>query len=60
VRVPRERIFVNLQKYGNMSAATTIVALEKRGEKAVVREGTWSELVAFGSGLTWGAAVIQF
>ena len=60
VHVPRERIFVNLQKYGNMSAATTIVALDEARREGRVREGDLVELVAFGAGLTWGAAVIQF
>jgi len=60
VNVPRERIFVNLQKYGNMSAATTIVALDEARREGRVRKGDLVELVAFGSGLTWGAAVIQF
>jgi len=60
VNVPRERIFVNLQKYGNMSAATTIVALDEARREGRVRKGDLVELVAFGAGLTWGAAVIQF
>ena len=60
VAVPRERIFVNLQKYGNMSAATTIVALDEARREGRVKEGDLVELVAFGAGLTWGAAVIQF
>ncbi|OGR93015.1 MAG: 3-oxoacyl-ACP synthase [Elusimicrobia bacterium RIFCSPLOWO2_01_FULL_59_12] len=60
VHVPRERIFVNLQKYGNMSAATTIVALDEARREGRVREGDLVALVAFGAGLTWGAAVIQF
>jgi 3-oxoacyl-[acyl-carrier-protein] synthase-3 len=60
VHVPRERIFVNLQKYGNMSAATTIVALDEARREGRLREGDLVELVAFGAGLTWAAAVIQF
>ncbi len=60
VAVPRERVFVNLQKYGNMSAATTIVALDEARREGRVREGDLVALVAFGAGLTWGAAVIQF
>jgi 3-oxoacyl-[acyl-carrier-protein] synthase-3 len=60
VEVPRERIFVNLQKYGNMSAATTIVALDEARREGRVREGDLVGMVAFGAGLTWGAAVIQF
>lgn len=60
VEVPRERIFVNVDKYGNMSAATTIVALDEARRQGRVRKGDLVELIAFGAGLTWGAAVIQF
>ncbi len=60
VHVPRERVFVNVDKYGNMSAATTIVALDEARRQGRVRKGDLVELIAFGAGLTWGAAVIQF
>jgi 3-oxoacyl-[acyl-carrier-protein] synthase III len=60
VDIPRERIFVNVDKYGNMSAATTIVALDEARRQGRVRKGDLVELIAFGAGLTWGAAVIQF
>jgi len=60
VQLPRDRIFVNLQKYGNMSAATTIVALDEARREGRVKKGDLVELVAFGAGLTWGAAMIQF
>jgi 3-oxoacyl-[acyl-carrier-protein] synthase-3 len=60
VDVPRERVFVNVDKYGNMSAATTIVALDEARRQGRVRKGDLVELIAFGAGLTWGAAVIQF
>jgi 3-oxoacyl-[acyl-carrier-protein] synthase-3 len=60
VNIPRERVFVNVDKYGNMSAATTIVALDEARRQGRVRKGDLVELIAFGAGLTWGAAVIQF
>jgi 3-oxoacyl-[acyl-carrier-protein] synthase-3 len=60
VAIPRERVFVNVHKYGNMSAATTIVALDEARREGRVRKGDLVELIAFGAGLTWGAAVIQF
>jgi 3-oxoacyl-[acyl-carrier-protein] synthase-3 len=60
VHIPRERVFVNVDKYGNMSAATTIVALDEARRQGRVRKGDLVELIAFGAGLTWGAAVIQF
>jgi 3-oxoacyl-[acyl-carrier-protein] synthase III len=60
VDIPREHVFVNVDKYGNMSAATTIVALDEARRQGRVRKGDLVELIAFGAGLTWGAAVIQF
>lgn len=55
-----ETVFVNLQKYGNMSAATTIVALDEAARSGRIQPGDLVELVAFGAGLTWGAAVIRW
>lgn len=60
VNIPRDRVFVNVDKYGNMSAATTIVALDEARRQGRVRKGDVVELIAFGAGLTWGATVIQF
>lgn len=60
VDIPRDRVFVNVDKYGNMSAATTIVALDEARRQGRVRKGDLVELIAFGAGLTWGASVIQF
>jgi 3-oxoacyl-[acyl-carrier-protein] synthase-3 len=60
VNIARERVFVNVDKYGNMSAATTIVALDEARRQGRVRKGDLVELIAFGAGLTWGASVIQF
>jgi 3-oxoacyl-[acyl-carrier-protein] synthase III len=60
VNIPREHVFVNVDKYGNMSAATTIVALDEARRQGRVRKGDLVELIAFGAGLTWGASVIQF
>ncbi|HBU69374.1 MAG TPA: 3-oxoacyl-ACP synthase [Elusimicrobia bacterium] len=56
---PLEKVYVNLHKYGNVSAATTIVALDEARKEGRVKEGSLLELVAFGGGFTWGAAVIQ-
>jgi 3-oxoacyl-[acyl-carrier-protein] synthase-3 len=55
-----DKVFVNVQKYGNMSAATTIVALDEAQREGRIRRGDLVELVAFGAGLTWGAAVIRW
>ena len=53
-------VFVNVHKYGNMSAATTIVALDEAQREGRIQPGDLVELVAFGAGLTWGAAVLRW
>ena len=60
VGVPPERTFVNVQRYGNMSAATTIIALDEAVRGGLVKRGDLVELIAFGAGLTWGSAVIRW
>jgi len=54
VNIPRERVFVNVDKYGNMSAATTIVALDEARRQGRVRKGDLVELIAFGAGTHLG------
>ncbi len=59
-KLPIEKIFVNIQKYGNMSGATTAVGLDEAFREGRIKKGDYVELVAFGAGLTWGAAVIKW
>jgi 3-oxoacyl-[acyl-carrier-protein] synthase-3 len=59
MEMPMEKVFVNLHKYGNVSAATTIIALDEALKEGRVKAGDLVELVAFGGGFTWGAAVLQ-
>ena len=54
-----ERVFVNIHKTGNISAATTITALDEAIKTGKVKAGDLIVLVAFGGGFTWGAAVIR-
>jgi 3-oxoacyl-[acyl-carrier-protein] synthase-3 len=58
--VPMEKVFVNVQKYGNTSAASIPIALHEARKEGRVKEGDLIELVAFGAGFTWGAAVIRW
>ncbi|MBV9080082.1 MAG: ketoacyl-ACP synthase III [Elusimicrobia bacterium] len=58
--LPMDKVFLNIQKYGNMSAATTIVALDEARREGRLKKGDIVELIAFGAGLTWGATVIQW
>ena len=58
--IPEERIFVNLQKYGNTSAATIPVALDEASRSGVIKRGDNVLLVAFGGGFTWASTVLTW
>lgn len=60
LQVPRDRVFLNLDKYGNVSSATTVIALDEARRAGRIHPGDVIELVAFGGGLTWAAAVFQW
>jgi 3-oxoacyl-[acyl-carrier-protein] synthase-3 len=56
----REQLFVNLDKYGNTSAASVAIALDEAVTSGRVQRGDLILMVVFGAGLTWGAAVIEW
>ena len=58
--VKPEQVFVNLDRYGNTSAASVAIALDEAVEQGIVQRGDLILLVVFGAGLTWGAAVIEW
>jgi len=58
--IPLEKVFLNVERYGNMSAASTIVALCEAVREGKIKQGDYALLVAFGAGLTWGACVIRW
>ena len=58
--VPNERVFVNLHKYGNTSAAAIAIALDEAHRSAAFKRGDNIVLVVFGAGLTWAAAAIRW
>ena len=55
-----EQLFINLHKYGNTSAASVAIALDEAVHSGKVQRGDLILIVAFGAGLTWGAAVIEW
>jgi 3-oxoacyl-[acyl-carrier-protein] synthase-3 len=55
-----EQVFVNLDKYGNTSAASVAIALDEVVESKRIQRGDLILMVVFGAGLTWGAAVIEW
>jgi 3-oxoacyl-[acyl-carrier-protein] synthase-3 len=58
--VPMERVMVNLEKYGNTSAASIPVALDEARREGRIKTGDIVLFNAFGAGFAWGAAVIKF
>ena len=58
--LPEEKIFLNIEKYGNMSSASTAVALAEASKDGRIKKGDNVCLVAFGAGLTYGAVVIKW
>jgi 3-oxoacyl-[acyl-carrier-protein] synthase-3 len=58
--IPMDRVFVNVQRYGNMSAATVPVALVEALEEGRIRPGANLLLPAFGAGLSWCAHVVRW
>lgn len=58
--LPAERTFMNLQKYGNTSAATIPVALDEAHRAGTIKRGDVLLLVAFGGGFTWASTVMRW
>jgi 3-oxoacyl-[acyl-carrier-protein] synthase-3 len=54
------QLFVNLERYGNTSAASVAIALDEAVSSGRIQRGDLILLVVFGAGLTWGAAVIEW
>ncbi|MEJ2010718.1 MAG: ketoacyl-ACP synthase III [Anaerolineales bacterium] len=59
VGIPREKVFVNIERYGNTSAASIPIALCEAFEEGRAKVGDTLALVAFGAGLTWASAVVK-
>lgn len=58
--IPMERVYVNVDRYGNMSSATLPVALDEVIEAGKLKEGDTVLMVAFGAGFTWASMVMQW
>jgi 3-oxoacyl-[acyl-carrier-protein] synthase-3 len=58
--VKPDQVFVNLQRYGNTSAASVAIALDEAVQQGKIQRGDLVLLVVFGAGLTWAAAVIEW
>ena len=58
--MPMEKVYVNIDRYGNTSAASIPIALDEAVERGVLREGMLIGMVAFGAGFTWAAALMRW
>ncbi len=58
--IPMDKVYVNVDRYGNTSSASIPIALDEAIECGRVKEGTTALLVAFGAGFTWGSMVVRF
>ena len=60
MKLPPEKVYNNIQKYGNTTAASIPIALSEAWEDGLVTDGKLICLAAFGSGFTWGSALIRW
>ncbi len=59
LNIPEEKVFANIHRYGNTSAATIPIAMYEAYKEGRFQQGDNILLTAFGGGLTWGAATIR-
>lgn len=59
LKVPREKTWINLDKYGNTSAATLPVCLDEAWRQGAIKKGDKVLLATFGGGVTWASGLIQ-
>ena len=55
-----DRVVTTIEKYGNTSAATIGIAIDELQQRKVLKKNDKLLLVAFGSGFTWGAALLTY
>lgn len=60
LRLDEDKVYVNLDRYGNMSAASIPVALDEAVKKGLIKNGDIVLLIAFGAGLTWGSVLMKW
>jgi 3-oxoacyl-[acyl-carrier-protein] synthase-3 len=56
---PKEKVFINIDRYGNTSAASVAIALDEARKAGRCGPGDPIIMVAFGAGLTWAACTVK-
>ena len=59
MKIDESKFFMNLEEYGNTSAASVAIALTEAKKQNVIKEKDKVILVGFGAGLTWGSTLIE-
>jgi 3-oxoacyl-[acyl-carrier-protein] synthase III len=60
LKVPMEKVYMTIERYGNISSATVPIALDEAVRDGTITEGKLVALTAFGGGLTWGSSLIRW
>src|ERR1700758_720749 len=60
LKIPLERFYVNLDRYGNTSAAAVAIALDEANRPGRIKPGDYILMVVFGGGLTWASTIIEW
>ncbi|MFT7520963.1 MAG: 3-oxoacyl-[acyl-carrier-protein] synthase-3, partial [Kiritimatiellia bacterium] len=60
LNIPKDKVFNNIQRYGNTTAATIPILIAEAERDGLLKPGMKVALAAFGSGFTWGAAIIDW
>jgi 3-oxoacyl-[acyl-carrier-protein] synthase-3 len=59
LRIPQEKVVINLDRYGNTSSATIPIAFDEVRKSGKMKDGDVVLFVAFGGGLTWGSILFK-
>ncbi|MEO0276412.1 MAG: beta-ketoacyl-ACP synthase III [candidate division WOR-3 bacterium] len=60
LNIPKEKVYVNIEKYGNTSAASIPIALSEMIEKGLLKKGQIILMTSFGAGFTWGTILMEW
>jgi 3-oxoacyl-[acyl-carrier-protein] synthase-3 len=60
LKIPIEKVFVNLDRYGNTSAAAVAIALDEANRSGRIKAGDYVLMIVFGGGLTWAGSVLEW
>jgi 3-oxoacyl-[acyl-carrier-protein] synthase-3 len=60
LNIPTEKLYVNINKYGNTSAASVPILLHETLQKGRIKRGDLCMLAAFGTGFNWGASLLRW